>query len=590
MRLNFKLVSLVLACFLSSASALADERPNILIITADDMGFADTGAFGSEIQTPNIYDMAFDGIRFNQYYTNALCTVTRTALMAGVDPHRAGAGNMRHFLAPNQDGQPGYEGFLRDEFKTLGDIMQDAGYATFVTGKWDLGRFPHQIPRARGFDRDFVMLDDHGSHYTMMNIYADNTTLQFTEDGNYLTRLPKDYYSSRTYTDKMISYIDENQDSDKPFFAFLSYQAPHDPFHVDEPWRSMYEGQYDVGMAAIRVARFEKQKELGIIPEDTILAERYWYVPDSRIVAPIVRAVQGREMELYAGLLTNMDYHLGRIIQHLKDIGEYDNTIILFFGDNGPEGNETFKAIAQFGTSNYIHKARNWSANHDIRAQGSAESYAELSPGWAQVGAVPFYGHKMLSSEGGIRSSLIIKPVAESKHTRGAVRSDFMHVSDIYMTLVEMTGQEFENGYTNARSWYSMLMDPSQTVRTSEDWLGWETSGSRALRKGDWKILNNPRPYGTEEWQLYNVVEDWAERNDLADAHPEIVEELASIYENEYMVKNGVIHGDRGWFESLWWNSPLRFEDGYNEGQEVPKGMYPLQFTPPANMMADPKE
>ncbi|MEZ8223004.1 sulfatase-like hydrolase/transferase [Vibrio splendidus] len=325
------------------ASLAQEKQPNVLIITADDMGFSDVGAFGSEIQTPTIDSIANEGLRFNNYYTNPLCTPTRTSLMSGVDHHRAGAGTMGLFTAPNQKDKPGYEGFLREEFVTLGDLMKGAGYTTFVSGKWDLGRFPNLIPRARGFDRDFVMLDDHGSHYSMLAMWEEAPKLQFTEDGKYLKELPDNYYSSKTYTDKMLSFMKDNKaKDDKPFFAFLSYQAPHDPLHVDEPWRSMYQGQYDKGWSAVRLARYNKQKELGIIPEFTELAERYWFVPDSEMLAPIVRAALGREMELYAGLMTNMDHHLNRVIQYLKDSGEYDNTMVLFFGDNGPEGNGTF--------------------------------------------------------------------------------------------------------------------------------------------------------------------------------------------------------------------------------------------------------
>ncbi|MEZ8435317.1 arylsulfatase [Vibrio splendidus] len=573
-------------------TSLAQEKqPNVLIITADDMGFSDVGAFGSEIQTPTIDSIANEGLRFNNYYTNPLCTPTRTSLMSGVDHHRAGAGTMGLFTAPNQKDKPGYEGFLREEFVTLGDLMKGAGYTTFVSGKWDLGRFPNLIPRARGFDRDFVMLDDHGSHYSMLAMWEEAPKLQFTEDGKYLKELPDNYYSSKTYTDKMLSFMKDNKaKDDKPFFAFLSYQAPHDPLHVDEPWRSMYQGQYDKGWSAVRLARYNKQKEQGIIPEFTELAERYWFVPDSEMLAPIVRAALGREMELYAGLMTNMDHHLNRVIQYLKDSGEYDNTMILFFGDNGPEGNGTFDRITTFGTKNYIFKARNWSDQGDIRLQGTENNYTELDPGWAQVSAAPFFGHKDFALEGGIRNALIVKPAKDSPHKPGSIRNDFMHVQDIFLTLAEMTNQDFPNGYTQAKSWLEMLNDPEATVRTGEDWFGWESGNSRALRRGEWKISNNIKPWGNEQWQLYNIEKDLSERYDLADKHPEILNELVSIYENEYVPKNNVILGSRNFHESDWWDGPLRFEEGNDEGSEYPPGLYKKGWTPPQDMMAEPKQ
>lgn len=590
---NRILTSLMVGASLLTASTSFAEvkQPNILIITADDMGFSDIGAFGSEIQTPTIDAIANDGLRFNNFYTNPLCTPTRTSLMSGVDHHRAGAGTMSLFTAPNQKGKEGYEGFLREEFVTLGDLMKNAGYTTFVSGKWDLGRFPELIPRARGFDRDFVMLDDHGSHYSTLAMWADAPELQFTEDGKYLTELPDNYYSSRTYTDKMLSFMKDNKkNDDKPFFAFLSYQAPHDPLHVDEPWRSMYQGQYDKGWSAVRLARYKKQKELGIIPEFTELAERYWYVPDSEMLAPIVRAALGREMELYAGLMTNMDHHLNRIIQYLKETGEYDNTMILFFGDNGPEGNGTFEKITTFGTKNYIFKARNWSDVGDIRLQGTENNYTELDPGWAQVSASPFFGHKDFAFEGGIRNALVVKPAKGFEFKPGSIRSDFMHVQDIFVTLAEMTNQKFPNGYTQAKSWLAMLNDPSSKVRTADDWFGWESGNSRALRRGNWKISNNIKPWGDGTWKLYNLEKDLSERYDVSKENPKIFKELVDLYENEYVVKNNVILGDRTYHESDWWDGPLRFETGNDEGDEYPPGLYKKGWTPPAEMMAEPKQ
>jgi len=561
------------------------QLPNILIILADDMGWADPGVFGGEIETPNIDQFAKEGVRFTDFYTNPMCTPTRVTLMSGLDHHVAGAGSMTLFTAPNQQGKPGYEGWLLPEFKTLGDVMQQAGYETYVTGKWDLGRLPELIPRARGFDRDFVMLDSHGSHYNMTNIYAANPKLVFTEDGKYLSRLPDDYYSSKTFTDKMISFIEDGRTSGKPFFAFLSYQAPHDPHHVDEPWRSMYQGVYDKGWTYFHRQRFQTQKELGLLPDGVELAERYWYLPDSDILSPVVRATVGRHMELYAGMMTNMDYHIGRLVQYLKDIGEYDNTVIIFFGDNGPEGNNTFDVITGHGLANNIFRAQNWSEEHHLNVLGTPNSYPEYGPGWAQVSATPFYGHKSYPSEGGIRNSLIVK-MPDGELADGSIRGDFMHVSDIMPTLIELTGQEFPNGETTGRSWLGIFKDPDNQVRSEDDWLGWEIMGAMALRKGNWKILNNWRPYGTGEWQLYNLENDWAERHDLAKERPEILKELVALYENEYLPDNNVILPNRALSESLWNTMPVRFPQYDN----YPPGMYRKQYIPPADMVAEPKE
>jgi arylsulfatase len=582
---NLLLIGMLTILIVPLAAQAENSRPNILIILADDMGWADPGAFGGEMQTPNIDKFADEGVRFTNFYTNPMCTPTRVTLMSGMDHHVAGAGTMTLFTAPNQQGKKGYEGHLLPDFTTLGDVMRQAGYSTYVTGKWDLGRQPELIPRARGFDRDFVMLDSHGSHYDMTNLYTDNPKLVFTEDGNYLTALPDDYYSSKTYTDKMISFIEDGRADGRPFFGYLAYQAPHDPHHVDEPWRGMYQAEYDRGWTYFHRERFKKQKELGLLPENVELAERYWYLPDSEILAPIVLASTGRHMELYAGMMTNMDHHIGRLVKYLKDIGEYDNTVIVFFGDNGPEGNNTFEALTAPGLSNNIFRAQNWSEQHHINVLGTPRSYPEYGAGWAQVSATPFYGHKSYPSEGGIRNALIVK-MPGSDHAPGSIRSDFMHVSDIMPTLTDLVGQKFPNGETAGKSWLGMLKDSNRTVRSENDWVGWEIMGAMGLRKGKWKILNNWKPYGTGDWQLYNLENDWAERHDLAKAHPEVLAELVALYESEYMPNNNIILPNRALSESLYWNMPLRFPQYDN----YPPGMYRKQYNPPASMLAEPKD
>ena len=205
------------------------RRPNIVIILADDMGYSDIGAFGSEIRTPNLDSLALAGTRFTNFYTHATCSPTRSLLLTGVDTHRNGLGNMDEFTAPNQMGVPGYEGYLSTALPTLPELLREAGYHTYMVGKWHMGKAPDQIPAARGFERDFSLLDGAGSYWDMTNLTASTPRSVFTEDGRYLTRLPRNYYATRTYTDKLIGYIDANHADGKPFFAYVAHQAPHDP-------------------------------------------------------------------------------------------------------------------------------------------------------------------------------------------------------------------------------------------------------------------------------------------------------------------------------------------------------------------------
>jgi arylsulfatase len=226
-------------------AAVAQEtvrRPNIVVILADDMGYSDIGAFGGEIRTPNLDALARHGVRFTQFYTHASCSPSRSMLLSGVDTHRNGLGAMGEWTAPNQQGVPGYEGYLNRNLATLPELLRGAGYHTYMVGKWHLGKAPDQIPAARGFERDFALLDGAGSYWDMTNLAANTPRSVFTEDGKYLSRLPRNYYATATYTDRMIAFIDANRGDGKPFFAYVAHQAPHDPYHLPRSSRGGYTG------------------------------------------------------------------------------------------------------------------------------------------------------------------------------------------------------------------------------------------------------------------------------------------------------------------------------------------------------------
>ena len=344
------------------------------------MGFSDMGSFGSEIRTPNLDSLAKGGVRFTNFYTHASCSPTRSMLLSGVDTHLNGLGNMSEWTAPNQMGLDGYEGNLNDRVATLPQLLKDAGYHTYMVGKWHLGKEPTQIPAARGFERDFTLLDGMGSYWDDWNFSAANPKSLYTEDGRYLKSLPKDFYATKTYTDKLISYIDANRGDGKPFFAYVSHQAPHEPYHLPKEWRNRHVGEYDKGWDALRQERLKRQVEMGIVPAGTQLAERMWFVPDSTLLAPAARAVMGKKMEIYAGLVENLDHHVGRLIDHLKKIGEYDNTIFIVFGDNGAEGNDLYELIAGSpGSRDYLFAAMHWSQNHP-NAWGDPGSWLAYGP------------------------------------------------------------------------------------------------------------------------------------------------------------------------------------------------------------------
>jgi len=584
-------VILIVALLGSSALFAADAsiRPNIVIILGDDLGFADLGSFGGEINTPNLDSLAKEGVRFTNFYTHASCSPTRSMLLSGVDTHLNGLGNMDEWTAPNQRGVPGYEGYLNDRVVTLPQLLKDSGYHTYMVGKWHLGKDPDKIPRARGFERDFSLLDGAGSYWDMTNFTMASPRSVFTEDGRYLTQLPKDYYATKTYTDKLIEFIDANRGDGKPFFAYVAHQAPHDPYHLPEDWRNRHVGEYDKGWDVVRQERLKRQIELGIMPAGTQLAERMWFLPDPTLLAPATRAVLGKKMELYAGMVENLDFHVGRLIDHLKEIGEYENTVFIVFGDNGAEGTDLFEMIAGTpGTRDYLYAAMQWSQTHP-NAWGDPGSYVAYGPMWAQASMTPFSQYKGWLAEGGIRNALIVSgPIVQ--RPAGSVNHGFMHVADIMPTLLELAGASYPETQGGqalpeliGKSWGEVLAGRADTPRTEQDYMSWELFGNRALRQGDWKIRWLFKPMGAGDWELYNLAADPAERHDLAAERPDKLQELLALWDG-YVQVNNVILPSRSPFETL--------EDQLPPRVPVDPGYPPLnnkrQFVPPAEMMADP--
>jgi arylsulfatase len=592
---KFIVILLLLVSFAAPSDNFAQQtqrRPNIVIILADDMGYSDMGSFGSEIQTPILDKLANEGVRFNNFYTHASCSPTRSILLSGVDTHLNGLGNMNEWTAPNQNGVPGYEGHLNTRITTLPLLLKQSGYHTYMVGKWHMGKSPELIPAARGFERDFALLDGAGSYWDMKNFTAASPRSTYTEDGKYLTELPEDYYATKTYTDKMIGFIEDGRKDGKPFFAYVAHQAPHDPYHLPRDWRNRHVGEYDKGWDQVRQERLKKQIELGIIPAGTQLAERMWFLPDPIVLAPAARAILGKKMELYAGMVENLDYHIGRLIDYLKEIGEYENTIFIVFGDNGAEGTDLFKMIAGTpGTLNSLFAAANWSET-DPNAWGDPGSYVAYGPMWAQVSMTPFSQYKGWLGEGGVRNALLVSgPIV--KRPAGSINHGQMHVADIMPTLLEVANAQYPKKLEDGtelppligKSWLPVLSGKTESPRTDKDYLAWEVFGNRALVQGNWKIRWEYKPLGKEDWELFNLVTDPTERKDLSKEQPEKLSALLKLWDS-YVKENNVIIPSRSPFETL--------DDALPERVPVEAGFPPLiyerQFVPPQDMMAKPKK
>ena len=539
----------------SLQSRQKNKKPNFLLIVADDLGYSDLGSYGGEIKTPVLDDLAQQGVRYTNFYVSPTCSVSRSMLLSGTDNHVAGLGNMGELAAPNQVGNPGYEGVLNKRVATVAELLQDNGYHTYMVGKWHLGMKPDQIPHARGFERDFSTLVGGGSHFDDgWNIEWQIPKMPYTEDGRPVKKLPKDFYSTKTYTDKTLQFIEEGRQDGKPFFAYMAYTAPHGPLHLPDDWLRRYKNRYDEGWDAIRQQRLSRMQELGIMDKDVNAADRLYFMPRSTALTPAVRVMQGRKMELYAGMVEYMDDQIGRVFDYLKEIGEYDNTVVIFISDNGAEGNDLRAMVAgQPGSFGFLHGMNNF-AEDGHNSLGRKGTYTEYGPLWAQVSMAPFRIYKGWVSEGGIRSPLIVS--GPGVQGAGEINKQaILNITDIAPTMLELAGIEHPASYKGreivpiqGKSWKRMLSGNTESPRASDDWLGFELFGNRAIRQGDWKISWLYEPFGTEDWQLFNLAEDPGEQYNLSDKFPEKRKELIALW-GEYVKTNGVIIGNRSPFE-----------------------------------------
>ncbi len=539
---RYKYLTVAAAGFflLSVAPAALSKQPNFLLVMADDMGWTDIGSFGSEIDTPNLDALAQQGVRFTDFYVSVSCSPTRSMLLSGTDNHLAGLGNMGELLTPEQRGKPGYEGHLNDRVISLAEVLRAGGYHTYMAGKWHLGHEPENFPHARGFERSFSMLFGGASYWSdMFGILAEQEEVaEYVLDDKRLEELPKDFYATRSYTDFLIESIRENRGDGKPFLAYLAFTAPHDPLHVPEPWLSKYRGNYDDGYEALKAQRTAAARQRGLVSGSAPMPERYHMVKAWDSLTKEQQALESRGMEVYAGMVNNMDYHFGRVVQFLKDIGEYDNTIVIFLSDNGPNpwysedypGNRGSKWFAQFDNS--------------IDNLGHPMSHYAYGMGWGSASAGPLDLFKMTVAEGGIRSPMLIA----GPGVKGGRQVDaFAYVWDVMPTILELAGIPHPEKYRGrqvermrGQSLKGVLTGSTEAVYDEDDFVGGEILNGKWMRQGNFKAVSVAPPYESGDWQLYNVVDDPGETHDLAKERPEILKKLQAVWDR-YAKDVGVV-------------------------------------------------
>jgi len=484
-------------------------RPNIVLIMADDMGFSDIGCYGGEIETPNIDSLAADGLRFTQFYNNAICVPTRASLLSG--------------LYSQQVGVYGNSPRVMQRCVTLGEMLRDAGYRTLMTGKWHA----QQIPFERGFDRYFGLCDGccnffnpgprrpgepepgrKGTSYGYPRRWA-------IDDRVYQPYAPPDpdFYTTDAFTDYALQYLDDYQGEDKPFFLYVAYTAPHYPLHAWPEDIARYRGRYMLGWDELRRQRYQRLTDMGLI-------DRRWGMSRRDDVVPAWDDIADKDawdltMAVYAAMIDRMDQNIGRLLAKIQEMGVEDNTLVLFLTDNG----------GCAGKANYTPNI----------PPGPVESYRSVDPPWANASNTPFRKYKVWDHEGGISTPLIARWPTVIKQ-RGGLTNQMGHIIDIMATFVDVAGARYPSSYEGrdvlpmeGRSLLPVFQGEQRRGHQAIFWQINRNSGARAVRTPQFKLVT---PGPDQPWELYDMIADRTELRNLAGRYPDKAGELAGLYDN----------------------------------------------------------
>lgn len=504
----------------------SNTRPNIIVILADDMGYSDIGAFGSEISTPNLDRLANGGVSFTEMYNCARCCPSRASLLTGLYPHQAGVGHMT-----GNRGVPAYQGYLSRNSVTIAEAMKHGGYATGMSGKWHVGGsyglYPeswnvagdeaHPLPRQRGFDRFYGTLTGAGSYYRPHTLMQDD---EFIDADDH-------YYYTDAITDSAVNMIEEFHNDSRPFFLYVAYTAPHWPLHALEENVNKYRKLYQQGWDELRKKRYDNQLQKGIIPKHWPLSERHESASPWENVSE--QGWFAERMAVYAAQIDRMDQGIGSIMQKLEELNIFDNTMIMFASDNGGchEELDNSEWVRQMS-----YPPRNGSDVHvgnDSRwMPGGENTYMSYGLEWANVSNTPFKMFKHWVHEGGIATPLIMHwPLLED--TDRFVQTP-CHFIDIMATCLDAAAIDYPKRYNGniitpleGKSLLTIIDGQQEEDRG----LYWEHEGNKAVRFGRWKLVCKKG----NEWELYDMVIDRTELNDVSQQHPELVSTLKALYE-----------------------------------------------------------
>ena len=505
----------VFLCWASLAMA-GDKalRPNIILIMADDMGFSDIGCYGGEIQTPNLDQLAEDGLRYTQFYNTARCCPTRASLMTGLYAHQTGMGAMTR-PTPLR----GYQGHINRNCVTIAELLKQAGYATFMSGKWHLTEdknklvtgSKHNWPRQRGFDRFFGTIAGAGSFYTPQTLTLDNAPI---------TEFPENFYYTTAIGEHGAQFIREHgaDENDEPFFLYVPFTAPHWPLHALEKDIKKYRGKYLKGWDAIRAERHARQLKMGLVDQRWPISARHERAPAWETLDKAKQKEMDERMAIYAAMIDSMDQAIGHILKAVADLDQTENTMVLFLADNG--------GCDESGLYGFERKKGG--------KLGTDSSFASYGLCWANASNTPFQFFKKDNHEGGIASPLIVHwPEGIEKEAHGKLRHEPTHVIDIMATAVQLAGAEYPARF---RGQEILPLEGRSLLPTFEGKpldrtaLYWEHVGNRAVRSGDWKLVANTR-FRKQEWELYNLRTDRTETVNLFNQREDKAQELKALWQ-----------------------------------------------------------
>lgn len=494
------------------------SRPNILLIVADDLGYADLGSYGGDVSTPNLDALADRGMRFSQFHTAPMCAPTRAMLLTGNDNHVAGVGIQGGGGAPPFAGRPGYEGHLSDRVVPFPRLLRDAGYHTYTVGKWHLGTAPEHSPTAAGFERSFQLLQGAGDHFSDIALSRGDSVSAYWDDGAY-GAWPKGGYSTEVYTDRLIDFIEEGREDERPFFALAAYTSPHWPLQVPDEDLELYRGRYDMGYDRLREMRFESLQGAGIVPPDHVLPPRLGWITPWKDLTEAERRVESRKMELYAAMLENLDRHVGRLLDYLDAQGMLDNTLVVFMSDNGAAAEDFYRGgpFAEWLQRNY---------DDSYEAMGTPTSYVSYGPQWAEAGSAPYRGHKSYAHEGGIIAPMIV--AGPGVRRAGVIEYAYVGVPDVAPTLLEVAGAGYP-GTDDASlvrpmtgtSMWPLLTGEGERIHERTELLALSHAMHAYVRLGDWKLVSSDQYQGEGTFELFDLASDPGETTDVSDRFPE---------------------------------------------------------------------